>query len=244
LELEGAVRIVFSRKGFDTGSGGTASPIIGGKPISLPIPTSRRSITTYDHLGFGEIVERVTRGRIARDHLCHEDPMFTRDQCLFGQTGAAQSHLQNQGVGIGDVFLFFGLFADERIGDRHHRIFGYLQVADMISPAVSELGPLDRPHPHTLGEWNDNNTVYRGPGAVATRDHEELRLTQPGGPLRHWIVPSWLRPTGLTFHGKPERWLADDRLEIVARGQEFVANIGDELPAREWLHRTIETIRS
>lgn len=238
------MRIVFSRKGFDTGSGGTASPIIGGKPISLPIPTTRRSVTTYDHLGLGEIVERVTRGRIARDHLCHEDPMFTREQCLFGQCGAAQSHLQNQGVGIGDVFLFFGLFCDEGTGDRHHRIFGYLQVAEMILPAHSKLGPLDRPHPHTLGEWNENNTVYRGTGAVVTRDHVELRLTQPGGPLRHWFVPSWLRSVGLSFHGKPERWLANDRLEIVARGQEFVANIGDDLTACEWLHRTIETIRS
>jgi hypothetical protein len=243
LDVEGAVRLIFSRKGFDTGSGGTASPIIGGKPISLPIPTSRRSITTYDQLGFGEIAEQVTRGRIARNHLCHEDPMFTGGECLLGQCGAAQTHLRNQGVGLGDVFLFFGLFSDERTGERHHHIFGYLQVEEMISPADSELGPLHRPHPHTLGEWNENNTVYRGAGAVASSDHEVLRLTQPGGPLRHWIVPSWLRPIGLSFHGKPERWLADDRLEIVARGQEFVADIGEEPPAREWLCRTIETIR-
>ena len=99
------MRVILSRKGFDTGSGGTASPIVAGRPISLPIPTRRRSATTYDHLGLGEIVERVTRGKIARDHLCHEDPMFAGGQCLFGQCGAAQSHLRNRGVGIGDVFL-------------------------------------------------------------------------------------------------------------------------------------------
>lgn len=238
------MRIIFSRKGFDTGSGGTASPIIGGRPISLPIPTRRRSITTYDHLRLGEIVERVTRDRIPRDHLCHEDPMFIGGQCLFGQCGAAQSHLRNMGVGTGDVFLFFGLFSDEHTGERHHRIFGYLQVDDVISPVASELGPLQRPHPHTLGEWNESNTIYRGVGAVASSDHEALRLTQPGGPLRHWIVPGWLKPIGLSFHGKPERWLANDRLEIVARGQEFVADIGEDLPAREWLNRTIETIRA
>lgn len=170
--------------------------------------------------------------------------MFTRGQCLFGQCGAAQSHLQNQGVGVGDVFLFFGLFSDEHTGEPHHRIFGYLHVDDLISPTESKLRPLDRPHPHTLGEWNNNNTVYCGAGAVASRAHEELRLTQAGGPLRHWVVPSWLRRIGLSFHGKPERWMADDRLKIVARGQEFVADIGDELRAREWLRRTIETIRS
>lgn len=137
------MRIVFSRKGFDTGSGGTASPIIGGKPISLPIPTSRQSITTYDHLGLGEIVERVTRDRIPRDHLCHEDPMFTDGQCLFGQCGAAQSHLRNQGVGTGDVFLFFGLFSDERTGERHHRIFAYLQVDGQVAESI-DVGDYER----------------------------------------------------------------------------------------------------
>lgn len=237
------MRIVLSRKGFDTGSGGTASPIVAGCPISLPIPTCRRSVTTYGHLGLGEIVERVTRGKITRHHLCHEDPMFTGGRCFFGQCGAAQSHLRNMGVGTGDVFLFFGLFADEHTGEHHHRIFGYLRVNDMISPSTGELGLLDRPHPHTLGEWNENNTIYRGEGEVANEDHEVLRLTQAGGPLRHWVVPDWLRSGGLSFHGKPERWLADDRLEVVARGQEFVADIGDEATACEWLNRTIEAIR-
>jgi hypothetical protein len=242
-EFGGAVRIVLSRKGFDTGSGGTASPIVAGRPISLPIPTRRRSVTTYDHLGLGGIVERVTRGKIARDHLCHEDPMFTGGQCLFGQCGAAQSHLRNMGVGIGDVFLFFGLFADEHTGERHHRIFGYLRVDEVVSPSTGELGQLDRPHPHTLGDWNDNNTIYRGGGQVANRDHDALRLTQPGGPLRHWVVPDWLRLAGLSFHGKPERWLTDNRLEVVARGQEFVADIGDGATARDWLDQMIEAIR-
>ena len=37
---------------------------------------------------------------------------------LFGQEGAAETHLANQGVGTGDVFLFFGLFRPvEKAGD-------------------------------------------------------------------------------------------------------------------------------
>ena len=237
------MRIVLSRKGFDTGSGGASSPIIGGRPISLPIPTRRRSVTTYEHLGLGETVEQVTRGKIDRNHLCHEDPMFTGGQCYFGQCGAAQSHLRNQGVGIGDVFLFFGLFADEHTGERHHRVFGFMRVEGVLSPSEAELGHLDRPHPHTLGEWNENNTIYRGDAAAAATAPDALRLTQPGGPLRQWIVPGWLRSAGLSFHGKPERW-GDDRLEVVARGQEFVANVGDDPIPRAWLDRMIEAIRS
>lgn len=170
--------------------------------------------------------------------------MFTGGHCLFGQCGVAQSHLRNQGVGVGDVFLFFGLFADEHTGESHHRIFGYLRVDDVVSPSMGELGPLDRRHPHTIGEWNENNSIYRGAGGVANKDHEALRLTKPGGPLRQWIVPSWLRTAGLSFHGNPERWLADDRLEIVARGQEFVADVGSDSTARDWLCKIIEVIQS
>lgn len=237
------MRVVLSRKGFDTGSGGTASPIVDGRPVSLPIPTTRRSATTYDGLGLGDLVEHVTRGKIPRDHLCHDDPMFVEDECLFGQCGGAQSHLANQGVGVGDTFLFFGLFADEGTGERHHRIFGYLQVAEMLTPPTGQIGSKDRPHPHTLGEWNSNNTIYRGPGGVAKQNHNALRLTQPNGPLCHWIVPSWLRSTGLSFHGAPERWFAEDRLEAVARGQEFVADIGDDPIAHEWVDSMIAAVR-
>lgn len=173
------MRLIISRKGFDLGSGGAPSPIISDRPVSLPIPTTRRSATTYDDLGLGEIVERVTRGRISRGSLCHEDPVFVGGQCLFGQCGAAQSHLSNQGVAVGDVFLFFGLFADEFTGERHHRIFGYLRVAKATAPCEQDLSGLVRRHPHTIGEWNDNNIVYSGEGSAAKIAHKALRLTQP-----------------------------------------------------------------
>jgi hypothetical protein len=237
------VRIILSRKGFDTGSGGTASPVVDGRPVSLPIPTQRRSVTTYADLRLGELVEQVTRGKIGREHLCHEDPMFTEGECLFGQCGAAQSHLRNMGVGVGDTFVFFGLFADELTGERHHRIFGYLQVDEVFSPSAGNLGHLARAHPHTIGEWNANNTIYRGVGGVAKRAKDDLRLTQQGGPLRHWTVPSWLKAAGLSFHGKPERWFAQGKLEVVSRGQEFVTDVGEDPAAKEWLERTIQVIR-
>jgi hypothetical protein len=172
--------------------------------------------------------------------------MFVGDECIFGQCGAAQSHLRNQGVGIGDVFLFFGLFADKLGGERHHRIFGYLVVRDVLpiagpNPALSDL---PRPHPHTLGTWNTNNTVYRGRGAMAEIASDRLRLTVPGGPLQQWTVPSWLRPQELTFHGKPERWLDDGSLRVVARGQEFVASIDERPEPRAWLADTLNAIHT
>jgi hypothetical protein len=243
------LRIIFSRKGFDTGSGGAPSPIINGKPISLPIPTERRSVTTYEQLGLGDLVEKMTRSKIARDRLCHDDPMFVGGQAIFGQCSAAQSHLKNQGVGVGDVFLFFGLFADETSGEWHHRIFGYMRIDDIMSrPSATvpfhELDDLPRVHPHTLGEWNANNTIYRGIGRNANVADDDLRLTQPGGPLQRWKVPTWLKDTGLSYHGKYERWVGTDRLEIVGRGQEFVADIGAQSRPRRWLDKIIATIEA
>jgi hypothetical protein len=123
-------------------------------------------------LGLGKLVEQMTKGRIGASNFCHEDPMFQDGRWAFGQTGPAQSHLERNGVGVGDVFLFFGLFSSIERHDRHHRIFGYMEV-----DAVRRLGyrpsKADNPegfvrrHPHTIGEWNENNTLYLGSGVRA-----------------------------------------------------------------------------
>jgi hypothetical protein len=234
------MRVIFSRKGVDSAAGKAPSPIIEGEPISLPIPTARRSETSYLLLGLGKIVEQITKGRIGAADLCHEDPMFHDGRWAFGQTGAAQSHLERNGVGVGDVFLFFGLFASHEGHDRHHRIFGYLQV-DEVRRLGDRPSNIDNPkgflrrHPHTIGEWNENNTLYLGSGAKARTAHPCLRLTKPGAPVSVWTVPAWLKATALTYHTSPVRWTNDQVLRAASRGQEFVADIGDQVPPREWL---------
>jgi hypothetical protein len=233
------MKLIFSRKGFDSGSGGAASPIVAGRPISLPIPTKSRSYTTYGDLELGEHVERATRGRLNRTSLCHLDPMFEGGRCAFGQTSTAQAHLHNQGVGVGDVFLFFGLFSDLDGSNRHHRIFGYLEVDAVTAlgaapDASSHPSGFSRQHPHTIGEWNPNNTIYLGPGRVATLAHDELRLSR-AEQVSLWRVPSWLCAAGLTYHSKGDRWIADDTLLSAARGQEFVSDISGIPVAHRWL---------
>jgi hypothetical protein len=226
------MRVIFSRKGFDSTAGGAPSPIIDGQPISLPIPTGRRSETTYGLAGFGQIVEEITKGRIAAEDLCHEDPVFSNGRWAFGQTGAAQSHLEKNGVAVGDVFLFFGLFASRDGGDRHHRIFGYMQIDEMrrlgSRPSESDNPKgFPRRHPHTIGEWNDNNTLYLGAGAKARTAHPLLRLTKVGSPVSIWAVPQWLKKAGLTYHANAARWIDKAGLCAATRGQEFVSDIGN-----------------
>ncbi|MED5207329.1 MAG: hypothetical protein VX465_11920, partial [Pseudomonadota bacterium] len=135
------MRIIFSRKGFDSASGGGPSPIVAGRPVSLPIPAGEASHTTYGDLGLGDHAAHASRGKLGAEDLCHHDPMFTGDGvCLFGQCGAAQTHLANQGVGEGDVFLFFGLFR-EAGGEPHHRIYGWCEIAEIID--LTESVPQD-----------------------------------------------------------------------------------------------------
>jgi hypothetical protein len=241
------MKIIFSRKGFDSAAGKAPSPIIGGMPISLPIPTERRSKTTYRRAGLGKIVEQVTKGRIGFDNLCHEDPVFSDGRCVLGQTGAAQSHLENNGVGVGDVFLFFGLFASCGDQDRHHRIFGYMEVDEVRclgsqpSDSDSPVG-FSRQHPHTIGEWSANNTLYLGPGAKARNAQPSLRLTRAGGPVSVWSIPTWLKAAGLTYHSNPMRWRNDNELFVASRGQEFVSNVDDVAASKKWLRAVIAAI--
>ena len=234
------MKIVFSRKGFDSASGGGPSPVVAGRPVSLPIPASVASRTTYADLGLGNYAAAASRGQLCADDLCHHDPMFLRTgTCLFGQVGAAQTHLANQGVGVGDVFLFFGLFREQDTGEPHHRIFGWMRVARMIHLADCEPQDLamliDTAHPHGLGMHGRNDCVYMGPGSQAASASASLRLTVAGGPPSLWQRPSWLKRGNLTYHDRADRWLSASRLRSVGRGQEFVADIGRRKAPRDWL---------
>lgn len=243
------MRIVLSRKGFDSTSGGGPSPIVGGRPLSLPIPATEHSRTTYGALGLRDHAARASRGRFGADDLCHHDPMFLPDgTCLFGQCGAAQTHLANRRIGAGDVFLFFGLFREEDTGEPHHRIFGYLEVQRRIEMASCDAatfaGLRDQAHPHAIALHGRNDAIYRGRGRTAAGAPEFLRLTVPGGPPSLWRRPGWLRRGGLSYHDRAERWLPRGRLRAVSRGQEFVADIGRRKAPREWLARVIAAIEA
>lgn len=258
------MKIVFSRKGWDSAAGGHPSPILDGCPVSLPIPGERGEPRSYGDI---EIctprrtyplidIVRELRPAIRDSHPVHDDPTFYPDpmdpfapcKVAFGQTGAAQAHLDNQGVSVGDVFLFFGLFRSyDRPGSEnhapHHRIFAMMQVEE-----ISRLGrdpdldawralhlPMTHSHIHRRG-GKQNNTLWLGTGRRARWAQDTLRLTALGANPSRWSIPDWLAQTGLSYHGRSDRW-SKGHLDLVARGQEFVADIGEDPnhPARAWL---------
>lgn len=165
---------------------------------------------------------------------------------LVGQSGSAQGHLRKQGVGIGDVFLFFGLFSDEGSGERHHRIYGHFTVAGTAPAEVARAHPAwrdpPRSHPHFSTKPRRQNTLYFGPGGVANHASADLRLTRPGGSTSRWTIPDWLPAVNLSRHGNPNRWSTPGELSTVAIGQEFVCDVADNIPAQRWLDAIVTEI--
>lgn len=233
------MKIVLSRKGFDSASGGGPSPIIAGRPTSLPIPAGPgQPGVSYASLGLSPLVETASRGRVRGRDLAHHDPMFLPDgSCLFGQCGAAQTHLENQQVGRGDLFFFFGLFREARKRP-HHRIFGWLRVEQVVrhgDPQMAGLAALG--HPHALQPHAGNDAIWCGRGRVASIADPGLRLSVPEGPPSLWQVPPWLARCGLSYHGRADRWSGEGRLRSVGRGQEFVSDVGGDQEALAWTER-------
>ena len=228
---------------------------MNGRALSLPIPeVISRSDVRYRDLGLNERLLAARSRQVLPDALCHNDPMFHEGQCWLGQCDSAQTHLTKQDVGRGDIFLFFGLFRCPESGERHHRIFGYLKVADFGSPEAASSSPhWGRPrlqHPHLTGIFPANNCIWFGPGRSDAPAVPGLRLTAPDaeGRASRWLVPSWLRDCGLSYHNDSKRWgkVVDPTgllpLRCVGRGQEFVCDIGDRMDARKWVEARITEI--
>jgi hypothetical protein len=270
------VKVIFSRKGYDSQAGGCASPIIDGRPYSLPIPAGTPTPTRYGDLArdIGKIVRDLTGGRIVPGDACHLDPDIDKVALAarlpgwrgcFGQVGASQAHLERQGVGVGDLFLFWGLFrtaersSDGRwvfTGPPEHRVFGWLQVGEVHyvgcdGSTILDRHPWLRDHLHARDGWTRQNTLYVAreeldlPGCKRATPGWGVfargrRLTAAGKRVSLWSVPVWLDPTrggtGMSYHGRRERWDAEaGQLSCVGRGQEFVADIGNRADALEWL---------
>jgi hypothetical protein len=87
-----------------------------------------------------------------------------------------------------------------------------------------------------------NDAIYQGQGGTALRASPALRLTVEGGLPSLWQKPQWLRRGGLSYHDRPDRWLRGGLLRSVARGQEFVAEIGRRSEPRAWLDSILTEI--
>ena len=180
------MKLILSRKGFDSAHGGCPSPILDGRLCPIPIPdtgapTRYGQISGFSGAAIAQIVEDLTGGRVGRRDGAHLDPDLRRDAIaravgwrpIFGQAGAAQGHLARHQIGRGDLFVFFGCFRRaEEVGSafrfvrgtpKLHVIFGWLQVG-RVHRATCGLAaeiPWTSGHPHLAApDRYKNNTLY------------------------------------------------------------------------------------
>lgn len=263
------MKVVFSRKGFDSASGGIPSPILpDGTLLSLPIPSPEDVIhygdLTYKGMTYYDIIHSLSsRSRIQPTSTCHLDPDLRRDvfprkdwQPAFGQIGSSLMHLYNQGVGIGDLFLFFGWYRQTEILNGRlrfvprapdlHIIFGYLQIGSIIKSKEDLPHSLNQ-HPHAADyRWMTNRNALFLPiealslnpslPGYACLDYAPKRvLTKLECKRRIWDLPLFFKGIPISYSRKAWK---EDGFVSARRGQEFVFEPNDE--ALEWVKDIIQ----
>lgn len=181
------MKIILSRKGFDSANGGIVSPIFeNGTVLTFPIPSNDKD--TYNDLQY----QGVSYSSLLSDLKykggihCHIDPDLDQDRRVkkieewvpaFGQTAASSAYLKNIGVQKGDVFLFFGNFHFvEKVGERYcykkktgdfykdndlQVIWGYLQVAEIVDKAEEQKKIWWHPHSSDIFIGQKENVIFK-----------------------------------------------------------------------------------
>lgn len=183
------MKVILSRKGFDSANGGIASPIFeDGTMISFPIPCKADSDTysnlEYQGKSYAEILKELKYK--GETYNCHVDPDLDttrRKQRVdgwfpaFGQIDASATYLKNIGVAPGDIFLFFGNFHCVEKNDGSYRyirrsgdfykdkdiqvVWGYLQVGGIITNAEEQKAIAWHPHSQAYRTENSTNVIFK-----------------------------------------------------------------------------------
>lgn len=258
------MKIILSRKGFDSSCGGVASPIFkDGTMLSMPIPSSEIDGVKYVDImwngkTYDEIWKSLGGSKYKHDSFCHLDPDIRKGvrkndlkdwQAAFGQCDQSLSHLENEGVKVGDIFMFFGRFRMAEINRISYlectrdfqAIYGFLQIGRIAKG--NELKKYYW-HPHSKG-YKGNNAIFVAseklvidgketdtPGYGVFKYSDELRLTRENeSHLTYWNKLPWMDNSEITMSYHRNR-IYDDELgyfKAVARGQEFVIDENEEV---------------
>ena len=256
------MKIILSRKGFDSSSGKQANPIMpDGTLLSLPIPDEEDANTfsslQWEGSSYFDIIHSLNpKTFITSDSRCHLDPDLrfevknreTNWKPAFGQMNASLSHLRNQKVSIGDIFLFYGWFRETEFRDGHlryrkngldaHIIYGYMQIGEIIE-RKEDVPDWLKDHPHFAYDnaWEGNKNAIFLPSDKLTlipslRGCNNLRyrrdrvLTKAGMSRRYWDLPDFFRRVSISYNSKS--WL-EDSFKSAGRGQEFVIDATPEI---------------
>jgi len=253
------MRIIISRKGFDSRNGKLPNLILpDGRLLFFPIPDKfsgikykdiKTSVDGYENLY--ELLKDLNATKIKEHYTAHLDPDLYANSLprekgwkpLFGQEGKVLRHLQKEGVGIGDLFLFFGRFqhtiwdgdriAYDKSQQDVHILFGYFCIGDIVDlnkPIPSEYQWI-KYHPHFQSaetpnnifiaskKFTINNTKFDG-AKVFDKYSDKLRLSVYDKTKKYWKLPKWFYPflsgkPPLTYHLDKDRWLLYDDYTVL-----------------------------
>lgn len=164
------MKVILSRKGFDSSCGGQASPILpDGTLLSMPIPSAdekKYNEFYWEGLTYLEIIKQLNPKTTLNDNShCHLDPDLRNGTLnrgdewkpAFGQTGSSLTELRDNGVKEGDLFLFFGWFKKTEYHNGQlrympkspnlHVIYGYMQIGSIVE-SVNQIPDWLKYHPH------------------------------------------------------------------------------------------------
>lgn len=272
------MKIIFSRKGFDSVAGGFPSLIFpDGTLFSIPIPVNHSGYF-YPQLPFiyngdpiQQILNDVTGQRInhglrkscnysINEVHCHYDPQpFGSPNNRF-VLGVGDSHLHNQGVSNGDIFLFYGWYKHvEKAAGGHwqyiknspdiHLIWGWMKVADFfhLNSPNQHMQVLDRysfltSHPHLASNWYGNNWIYLSDNknwklldySKPHRCLTDLNLSSnPRYKRSQWRLPACFNQVqAFSFLKNFTLSGSDVIINYTGFGQEFVLNL-DKVPTAD-----------
>lgn len=182
------MKIILSRKGFDSSNGKCPSPIMpDGTLLSMPIPSGDNDSYNdlhYNGIRYSDILKQLNPK--SEYDKCHVDPdirIGVRRKAVpdwkpaFGQIGAAQGVLANSGVSKGDIFLFFGWFHQTEIADGKYCfvrrknadfykcsdlqvIYGYMEVGEIITEKAEIAKYSWHPHSSYKRISDKTNALY------------------------------------------------------------------------------------
>ena len=257
------MKIILSRKGFDSSWGGCPSPVLpDGTMLSMPIPTNKDNRLRYEDIRFKDssyldIWKQLSPRQQEFPSYCHLDPDLRKDvrivpgnwRAAFGQVDTSQSHLEHQGVGVGDLFLFFGWFRETEYSNNgqlrykrkaygKHMLYGYLQVGEIINGDDVAILPW-HPHSNLALYRGTNNTIYLAaeklsgtdlPGWGTFRYDDALVLTKENCSRSRWDLPDFFKEVHISHHSQDS--FKDGYFQSVPIGQEFV--ISEDARISEW----------
>ena len=184
------MKIILSRKGFDSSNGGIVSPIMeDGTLLSFPIPSDDRDHfedLVYCGESYAKILRDLNYKENPKNPNCHVDPDLTIDRRkikiegwrpIFGQISSSAIYLMNSvNVEVGDIFLFFGNYHKvqysngkyqyvKKTGDFYSDndlqvIWGYMQIGSIVQDPKEQRKYSWHPHSRTDFTEDKSNVMF------------------------------------------------------------------------------------